>query len=249
VIDFSKLPDVSAEHPELEDEGDRIFAAHMKAREDALEAIFGPCDPPDQILSPDDPELMINWPGGGIYAFPPRGERAGWHYVTHGLAQPFGDDDEPREDGMRWSGLGIELVVATPDRSEWAPSLLVDFVRYLLFQDDAELIVPGDRIPTSAFRTYTEGSELSHVIATISPEYEHELMLPAGRCTLVHLVGVTTKEIERAKSADSGEGTIALGEALRRLGPGYVTDTKRTCTTAQSGFDAAWAEAMKILAD
>jgi Suppressor of fused protein (SUFU) len=245
VIDLSKLPDVSEEHPELIGEEEKLFAAHMKAREDAYSEIFGESDPPDQILSPDDPELAMNWPGGGIYAFPPRGKRQGWHYVTHGLAQPFGPDEiAATEGGDRFSGLGIELVIATPDRSEWAPSLLVDFVRYLLFQEDAELIVPGDRIPTSAFRTYTPGSQLTHVIATMSPEYEHDILLPAGRCTLVHLIGVTEDEVAKARSAAGGEGTIALGEALRRLGPGYVTDTSRTCATQDSRFGFAWNDAI-----
>jgi hypothetical protein len=244
VIDFSRLPDVTEEHPELSSDDERLFAAHMKAREDAYAHVFGASDPPDQILSPDDPELTINWPGGGIYAFPPRGERRGWHYVTHGLAQPFGPDEPDAPEDERASGLGIELVIATPGPSAWAPSLLVDFVRYLLFQDDAELIVPGDRIPTSAFETYAPGSALSHVIATISPEYEHDIKLPGGRCTLVHLVGVTTDEIARARSVDGGEGTIAIGEALRRLGPGYVTDTARRCATRDAGFEQAWNEAI-----
>lgn len=248
MIDFSELPDVAEEHPELDDEVERLFAAHMIARERALDAIFGPTDPPDGILSPADPDLMVAWPGGGIYAFPPRGDRRGWHYVTHGLAQPFGPDGVPAEGGERWSGLGVELVIATPGRSDWAPSLLVDFVRYLLLDDAAELIVPGDRIPTSAFRTYTPGSELSHVIATLSPDYEHEIMLPGGRCTLVHLIGVTANEVDRARSAETGEGTIALGEALRRLGPGYVTDTQRRCTTLDPRFDSAWTDAMAVFA-
>ncbi|HEY8076551.1 MAG TPA: hypothetical protein VIF62_20645, partial [Labilithrix sp.] len=151
-LDFSKLPDVAKLHPEL-DEAEQVFAAHMKAREDAYAHIFGQTDPPDQILSPSDPDLTINWPGGGVYAFPPRGTRSAWHYVTHGLAQPIGGPDEEGqgevEDEERISGLGIELVIATREPSEWAPLLLIDCVRYMLFDPNATLIVPGDRMPAT----------------------------------------------------------------------------------------------------
>ncbi len=240
-LDFSKLPDVAKLHPEL-DEDERLFAAHMKAREDAYAHIFGQTDPPDRILTPSDPELQINWPGGGVYAFPPRGARKGWHYVTHGLAQPFEgpEDAEEREDDDPISGLGIELVIATRERSEWAPLLLLDCVRYMLFDENAALIVPGDRMPTSAFEAYAPGSALTHMIATTSEEYDHHILLPAGQCTLVHLVGVTAEEIARAKAMAAGEGTFVLAEVLHMLGPGAVTDTSRPCTTGDPRFEDAW---------
>jgi len=250
LVDASKLPDVSADHPELEEAAERLFAAHMKAREEAFAQIFGPTEPPDRILSPADPELLENWPGGGVYAFPPRGGRGGWHYATHGLAQPFGEEElAPAAPGdeERFSGLGIELVIATKEPEEWAPSLLIDFVRYLLFQEDAELIVPGDRIPTEAFELYAPGSRLSHVIATTSDEYPSDIRLPGGRCRLVHLLGVTSSEVARAKREASGEGTVALGEALRAIGivsPGLVTDTGRSCGTDDPRFEAAYEKAL-----
>src|SRR5512140_1787198 len=87
-LDFSRLPDVSAEHPELS-EDERFYAAHMKAREDALQQIFGDTEPKGQILSPGEPDVVVNWPGGGVHPYAPREGRSGWHYVTHGLAQPF----------------------------------------------------------------------------------------------------------------------------------------------------------------
>jgi hypothetical protein len=246
-LDFSRLPDVSKLHPEL-DEGERAFAAHMKAREDAYAHIFGQTDPPDQILSPSDPDLTINWPGGGVYAFPPRGARTAWHYVTHGLAQPVQgpeDEEDDEEDDEPVSGLGIELVIATPSRTEWAPLLLIDCVRYMLFDPNARLIVPGDRMPTGAFTSYAEGTALTHMIATTSDDYDHHILLPAGQCTLVHLVGVTAGEIARAKAmGGGGEGTYVLADVLCALGAGLVTDTARACTTGDGRFDAAWREAL-----
>ena len=132
--DFSKLPNVAELHPEL-GEDERAFAAHMKAREDAYAAIFGESDPPGQVLSPGDTELMLNWPGGGIYVFPPRGDRRGWHYVTHGLSQPLDyEDGEEAADGEEEevSGLGCELVISTPERCEWPSMLLIEMVKYFL---------------------------------------------------------------------------------------------------------------------
>jgi hypothetical protein len=249
-LDFSKLPDVASIYPELEAPGERDYAAHMKAREDAFQAIFGESEPPQQILSPEDPNLTVSWPGGGVYQFPPRGERRAFHYVTHGLSQPFGSDDKEDEDKGKaadvepCSGMGIELVISTPERSEWPPSLLIQFVKYLLFNDKARLFVPGDRIPAS-LRTFDSASEVTHLFGVTSSEYPHEILLPAGSCTLVHLVGATAKEIERAKQLPGRTGTFVLAEVLRELGVGYVTDLRRRCATADPRFDALWAAAAK----
>lgn len=229
-LDFSTLPS-GAERPP--------FEAHMKAREDAYASIFGESDPPGQILSPEDADLALNWPGGGIYVFPPRGDRRGWHYVTHGLSQPL---DYADHDGERVSGLGCELVIATPDRQKWPAMLLVELVKYLLFNEDAVLILPGDRMPTGAFAKVAPGTQLSHIFATTSGEYASHLLLPGGRCTLVHLVGATAPEIARAKKEGGAFGTKVLAETLRRLGVGYVTDTARRSATESAGFDAAWRE-------
>lgn len=234
-VDFSDLPDVRDLHPELGEE-ERAFAAHMKAREDAYAAIFGDSDPPGQILSPGDAQLTINWPGGGIYVFPPRGDRRGWHYVTHGLSQPLDFDGEPGE----VSGLGCELVISTPTRCEWPSMLLLELVKYLLFDEEAVIILPGDRMPTGAFAKVAPGTQLSHMFATTSTEYPSTLRLPGGRCTLVHLVGATAAEIERAKKEGGAFGTKVLGETLRRLDVGFVTDTGRRSATEDAAFDAAW---------
>jgi Suppressor of fused protein (SUFU) len=249
-LDFSKLPDVSALHPELEEAGERPFAAHMKAREDALLAIFGESEPPDQILSPDDPDLTISWPGGGVYQYPPRGERRGFHYVTHGLSQPFefGDDEDEHDDegaAEIGSGMGIELVISTPERCDWAPSLLLEFVKYLLFNENARVFEPGHRIPASALRAAHPESELTHLFGIGSPEYPHEIMLPGGSCTLVHLVGATTEEIERAKALGGVAGTFILADTLRELGIGCVTDLARRSATADERFEALWGKAVE----
>ncbi len=239
-LDFSRLPDVSDEHPELDAEG-RLFAAHMRAREDALMAVFGPTDPPDTILSPEDPDLNVNWPGGGIHRYAPRPGRTGWTFVTHGLAQPDDFEAEPEDDDERYSGFGIELVISTPDDNPWPAELLLSFVRYLLFDEESRVFLPGHRIPCSALKSIAPDTELTHLAGIASPDYPHEIELPAGRCTLVHLVGATTAEIEHARSEE--DGTAILGRVLEAAGYGTLTDLTRECVTKRPDFETLWARA------
>ena len=249
-LDFSKLPDLAAEHPEL-DADERVYAGHMKAREDALLQIFGETEPKGQILSPAEPDLTLNWPGGGVHPYAPREGRTGWHYVTHGLAQPFVDAvdappkaaDAPQEGP---SGFGIELVISTPAETAWAPQLLLNFVRYLFFDDEAAVFHPGDRIPCPAFADVQKGTKISHLICVQSPEYASELLLPGGTCTLVHLMGVTSAEIARAKSmGPSGPGTEVLFATLLALGIPPTSDLTRKCATLDRRFDKTWREHAK----
>ncbi len=248
-VDFSKLPDVSKEHPDLAPD-EQVFLAHMKAREDAFFRVFGDTAPKNEMLSPGDPDLMDNWPAGGIYKYAPRKGRTGWHYVTHGLAQPFvvpeDEDDEPLPGEQRISGFGIELVVSTPQECDWAPQLLLNFVRYLLFEKEATVFLPGDRIPCAAFVEIEAKTKVSHLLCVQSPEYESEILLPAGSCTLVHLVGTTTAEIARAKSlGPDGPGSEVLFSVLLALGISPVTDLKRRCATSNPRFDKTWDRVQK----
>jgi hypothetical protein len=201
MFDSSQLPnvdDLGLKHPV-----EVAYASHMAARENALHAIFGPTDPPDEILSPGDPNLFINWSGGGIYQYPPGHGRRSWHYVTSGLSQPPIDGEGTAEsiedeDGERYSGFGIELVLSTSGKAAWAPHVLVNLVKYLLFQKNARVILPGDRIPCNGPLVLDTNTQLTHLVATTSDEYETEIRLPAGKCHLVHLVGATQQEVSQA---------------------------------------------------
>ena len=197
-VDFSSLPDISDEHPELGPE-ERWYAAHVKARELALEAVFGATEPPDTVLAPEDEEVARAWPGGGFHRYAPRGERTSWLYVTHGLSQPFEERDVQalRDDPDALSGLGLEYPI-------------------------------GGR------------GALRHVLATLSPEYELDLLLPAGHCVLVHLVGVTDGEAARAQAEPDILGSLVLERVLYAFGVGGLTDPDRDCLTTREDFDAVW---------
>lgn len=245
ILDFSRLPDVSELHPELAPE-ERWYAAHMKAREDALLYVFGESAPPGQILSPSEPELQAQWPGGGVCQYPPRERRGAWHYITTGLAQPLTLEATRtvEVDPAPVSGLGIELVLSSAEPAVWAPNILLDLVRYLLFAENATVFVPGERIPYTGFEHLGQPTPLTHLLALTSPEYASEILLPAGHCALVHLVGVTAAEVERARALDRPEtpGSEVLAGVLVELGQGFVTDPARECLTEHPLFDEVWHE-------
>jgi hypothetical protein len=243
--DSSSIPNV--DDLGLEQPGEIAFAAQMAARENAFHAIFGPSDPPDQILSPADPNLFLNWPGGGIYQFPPNGNRASWHYVTSGLSQPDIDDDGvPRpvvdDDGEQYSGFRIELVISTIDNVVWAPDVLINLVKYLLFQENARVILPGDRIPCNGPLVLETSTPLRYLLATTSTEYENEILLPVGKCQLVHLIGSTQAEIDCALTMGKGTaGSIVLSRVFREMGIAFDSNPDRACLTEEREFANVWA--------
>jgi len=126
-------------------------------------------------------------------------------------------------------GLTSELVLTTPMRCEWAVRLLVELGTYLLDEDVA--ILPGDRLPTGAFHRITKGTALTHLFATTSNDHP-----------FIQLVGATAQEIEHAKKEGGAFGTKVLGETLRRMGVGVVTDPERKSVTEHEEFERTWRE-------
>lgn len=222
------------------------YAAQMAARENALHAIFGPTEPPDQILKPSDGMLLINWAGGGVYQYPPHGKRTSWHYVTSGLSQPDVDDDGNAQsvvddDGQRYSGFGIELVMSTREEVAWAPQVLMNLVKYLLFQENSRIILPGDRIPCGGPLVLETDTPLNFLIATTSTDYETEILLPAGQCQLVHLIGCTQAEIDQTLTLGQGTaGSIVLCRVFQEMGVGFDSVPERTCLTEDATFSETW---------
>jgi hypothetical protein len=126
-------------------------------------------------------------------------------------------------------GLATELVLATPARCEWAHRLLVELGNYLV--NEAVTILPGDRLPTGAFARVDKTTALTHLFATTSTEHPH-----------VQLVGATAAEIQHAKKEGGAFGTKVLGETLRRMGVGSVTDLARKSVTDHATFERTWRE-------
>ena len=126
-------------------------------------------------------------------------------------------------------GLSAELVLITHARAEWAKRLLLELGNYLHHEEVS--MVPGDRLPTGAFARVDKDSVLTHLIATTSTEHPW-----------IQLVGATAAEIEHAKREGGAFGTKVLGETLRRMGVGSVTDLTRKSVTEDAEFERTWRE-------
>ena len=241
MMDFSALPDVSKTNPELTEPGEREYAAQMLARENFLHAVFGQAEPNGNIWSPSDPNLTINWAGGGFYMYP--AASSGYYFVTSGLSQPGPEQPAQSNEKDAFSGLGIELVIQSPDDSKWPFGVLQGLVNYMLFQENARLVMPGDRIPCNGPLVTGSDTDLCYLIAASSDKYETQGRLPAGDVDLVQLIGVTEGEANRAMAWGRGTGgTLILGEVLKRLGVNELTEPTRTCLTLNPEFDAAWSQ-------
>jgi hypothetical protein len=140
-------------------------------------------------------------------------------------------DIQKRESDWQYvtRGLSAELVLTTPARSDWAERLLVELGNYLVDEDVS--ILPGDRLPTGAFARIAKGTALTHLFATTSTEHP-----------FIQLVGATAEEIEHAKKEGGAFGTKVLGETLRRMGVGTVTDPTRKSVTEHEAFERTWRE-------
>lgn len=241
MIDASVLPDVSALHPELKDPYERMFAAHMLARENALTKVFGPLG---DVLSPTSERLQMSWPGGGFFEVKPTGDRKSWIYVTHGLSQPMTAGELTPRSGEEPSGWGLEYVLSSPVKADsWAPDFLIDNVAYLLFDDSPRPFLPGERAKSKVLGERSKSSTLGALIAVQCPDYDGDLRLPGGFCQLIHLVGITPAELEKAKSLGATDrGTRVLLRVLYRYGHGVDTDPARACTTTKPDFERVWAE-------
>lgn len=249
MLDASELPEVRLLHPELKSKQERLFAAHMLARETALAKVFGAAGPPEEVLSPGL-ELETVWTGGGVVCFAPAGARTAYAWVTHGLSQPFPDELhqlKPAGDDEALSGFGLEYVLTTQKKDDWAAKVLLSMARRVLLDEKAPLFLPGHRVAAGAFKELVPQSTLGAMVGALG-DYETDLRLPGGGCTLVHLVGVTADELEKAKSlGPTARGTGVLLEVLKKLGLGLVTDPLRACVTKQPGFAQAWAEAERAV--
>jgi hypothetical protein len=240
MLDCSELPEVRLLFPQLKTRNEQLFVAHMLAREKALTTVFGDSDPPEAV-TPPDPALAAAWTGGGVKRFKPNGTRKHWLYCTHGLAQPFPTELaqlKPASDADALSGFGLEYVLTTNEPADWPLQLLFSMARRVLLDEKAPLFLPGHR-------TSLKGSVLGGMVATLG-DYETDLRLPGGGCTLVHLVGVTTEELETAKSlGGTARGTGVLLEVLEVLGVGVATDPKRASVTQHPDFSKHWENALK----
>ncbi|MBI1889414.1 MAG: suppressor of fused domain protein [Burkholderiales bacterium] len=207
----------------------------MQSREVALIARFGPYSPEDKVFKPQNQALETAIPGFAFLRFPPSEGRPFWLYITHGLSQPSEPEESEKRDQERLSGFGIEFALATRVEEAWPFTMLEALTSYAL--QGIKPVLPWDRVPSSDLMENAPGG---HLLALQAPGYDTQIITATGKFHIVHLVGVTSAEVTKAKLRPGVEGSKALECVLHRLNVGCVTDRKRECLTDSMEFEAAW---------
>jgi suppressor of fused len=144
------------------------------------------------------------------------------HLVTYGLSELYRKESEIAD----VSGFGFELTmrVALRDDDEpaaastWAFNLLRELANYVW--SNSRGFAPGHRM--SFGRPVAPGTRISAVAFTTDPQLG-EIQTPNGRLQFLQAVGLTSEELELAKSW----GTTRLLDAMREANPLLVTDLAR----------------------
>lgn len=167
------------------------------------------------------------WQNHGVFACPPHGERRHWLYVTSGLSNPW-NLDQPGRDPSGFSGLGFELVIATPEAADWAVPLLHNLMAYELLvavgtYEGAELFEYGNRVPLQGSITPSFDSAIRWLLIGQPEGMAQSFDLPSGRVDLFWLVGATDAEVEFARQTN--QDTLVALLQKERVWP--VTDAAR----------------------
>ena len=169
------------------------------------------------------------WLHIGVFASPPTGDRSILVYVSSGLSNPW-DSPTPPADPDSASGLGLELVFATPDPGDWAIRLVHRILAFELLLSHGrypgrEPLGVGDRIPLRGPIVPGTDSELTWLLLCPPARFPDRCALDSGHFALLELVGAT--EAEAALSRD--QGLSELLPLLEARGARAVTDPARRC--------------------
>ena len=192
---------------------------------------FGDTGPGIYCLSYDlfrklgDPSPDPRWLHHGVFACPPTPSRPHWAYITSGLSNPWGQ--EPAGiDAQQYSGLGLELLLVTPQRADWAIGSL-SWLSAVILQVASGKIrggLPelGDRIP---LRTPVHAkSAIGHIVLLPPPDpLPAQFKLDSGVADLMLCLGITEDETRFAKA----NGSDLLLERLKAADRYPLTDPDR----------------------
>ena len=161
----------------------------------------------------DAPDVDPRWLHHGVLVYPPSPTSRNWRYVTSGLSNAWEDDSPNPED---WSGMGLEFVLETAERHEWAIEVTSHILAYQLLLaagrfGDPRWIEPHARIPLNA---PIDGgtSQLTYIVACVANDAPEDLQLESGKFSLLQLVGATQQEIEFARQHGGDELLTRLKE-------------------------------------
>lgn len=222
--------------PTAEEYQESWYAEAMASREREFRKVFGPNSPTDMVFKPADESFEMVIPGFAFLRFPPTDDRPHWLYVTHGIAQPAEFEDFYDGFNGEGSGYGIEFALATANEETWPFTVLELLARYML--SGSQPILPGDRIPSSDLMEEARGGALMALPTPNFPEFK----TLSGTFDVIHFVGATAGEIQKARTYPGHQGSKILELVLRHFGIGVKTDRKRACTTKDRDFERVWRE-------
>jgi hypothetical protein len=226
--------------------------------------VFGPAFPKGKVLAPDGScvtPLAASRRDMCFLQYPPRPDRVGWIYVTHGLSQgPSSGGRAPR----------VELALHWRERDSKAPiTVLAQAARYIRERGhalDSGAVLSSRDIPDLAV------FGLQHWLACMpDPTIPAHLDLSAagkakpkgrkagarsrsskaelGRIRFILLLGISDAELQCALRVNPSlaDGRQVLLEALQGGGVFPVSDPQRTCLTRRSDFHRLWENAFRAV--
>jgi hypothetical protein len=184
--------------------------------------LFGPCDASIYALTEDlfletfrQETLDPRWLHSGVFQIPPTPNRKLWLYVSSGLSNAW-DDEQP--DPTTPSGLGMEFVLQTPDREEWAIARLAHVVAFQILLSYGKypgrnLLNLHDRIPLGG-SIAPRPSDLTWLTVGLPDDLPVSFKLPSRSVDLLNIVGITENEARYARQ----NGAASLFDILRTAG-------------------------------
>jgi hypothetical protein len=252
-----------------ESEYEQWFMRTFEERENALDEWFGKSHPPGcpqghvvsfHICGSGNHQTLI--PGACAHVCPPRVRgheprpitRGDWLYVSVGLSQPAGPEDQPWDNsdrGCRLSGHGVEFAICVPEASNWPASFLAELLGYAARQSP---VYQGHRIPFGLYQAASEqtqwfvGFDKDLGIKPVGPIrallFWPLLCAPrwfttsTGNFELLCATTITQSEWEYARQTSSAHLLLLLCEA----GIGQTSFTQRECTFTQGPWRRRAAE-------
>jgi hypothetical protein len=154
-------------------------------------------------------------------------DRGTYHYVTSGSSTPW--EVDPKDYAKQeFSGFGTELVLETRESADWPIIVLQRLLAFNILLVHGRY---GDSAPLDYWHSVPLGgsitcdSVLTHLLIALPNNYPAQFSLASGKVDLLHMVGITEKERDYAKT----HGSEALLELLKESGVFPVTDPDRRC--------------------
>ncbi|CDX19528.1 conserved hypothetical protein [Mesorhizobium sp. ORS 3324] len=172
-------------------------------------------------------EVDPRWLFYGVFEHAPTPERPYWLYVTSGHSNPWEQEEEAYDPGGE-SGAGIEFILASTERGDWAIRCLQNLLAFDLLLGAGHFggrgpLGEGDRIPLRSPINGVESCLVRNVVVSRASSLPLGFTLPSGKVELLAFVGTTDSELDFAKA----KGNDALITRLRSSGFFPVIDPQR----------------------